>query len=70
MALRFIKKEYREDVHKWLIEATCESTDAKPGAGYMTGSILTEVDTGTVYFYDEDADEGEEWVEQFSFQGE
>lgn len=70
MALRFLKKEYREDVHKWLIEATCDSTDTKPGQGYMQGSILTEVDTGTVYFYDEEASEGSEWVEQFSFQGE
>lgn len=68
--LRILKKEYREDVHKWYLEATCNSTDTKPGQGYLQGSILTEVDTGNVYLYDEDAGEGSEWVEQFSFQGE
>lgn len=42
------------------------SADEKPtGDDLATGSIFTEVDTGTVFFYDEESD----WVEQFSFQG-
>lgn len=51
-------KEYRE--------ITCLSTDTKPTTGIINGSICLEVDTGTVFFYDEAADD---WVEQFSFQG-
>ncbi len=47
------------------VEVACKSTDTKPTGAFLTGSILTEVDTGKVYFYD--ADESE-WVEQFSFQ--
>ena len=46
----------------------CLSTDTKPTDGVATGSIAIEVDTGIVYFYDEDGEEGEEWVAQFSFQ--
>lgn len=42
------------------------STDTKPTTNMATGSIFVEVDTGTVFFFDED---GNEWVEQFSFQG-
>ena len=41
------------------------STDTKPTSGVGTGSIFVEVDTGTVFFFDED---GGTWVEQFSFQ--
>lgn len=46
------------------IEAACLSTDTKPNGRFSAGSILVEVDTGNVYFYN-----GTEWVEQFSFQG-
>ena len=42
------------------------STDSKPTAGIVTGSIFCEVDTGKVYFYNEVESL---WVEQFSFQG-
>lgn len=51
---------------KQLVSVACLSTDEKPTAGIATGSDLTEVDTGTVYFFDEAS---ENWVEQFSFQG-
>lgn len=44
------------------VEAACLSTDAKPVGNFSIGSILIEVDTGKVYFYD-----GTDWVEQFSF---
>lgn len=42
------------------------STETKPTAGVVDGSIFTETDTGDVYFFSEaDSD----WVKQFSFQG-
>ena len=47
------------------VEVACKYTDTMPTGAFLTGSILVEVDTGKVYFYD--ADESE-WVEQFSFQ--
>ena len=45
------------------IEGACLSTDTKPD-NCSTGSIMVEVDTGDVYFFD-----GTSWVKQFSFQG-
>lgn len=49
------------------IEIAGNSADTKPtGLGIAGGSIFTETDTGTVFFYD---DESEAWIEQFSFQG-
>lgn len=51
---------------KHLAEGFCLSTDTKPTNQIANGSILVEIDTGTVYFFNE---ESEEWVEQFSFQG-
>ena len=47
-----------------LVSCAGLSTDEKPTAGIATGSDFTEVDTGDVYFYDEESD----WVKQFSFQ--
>ena len=47
------------------IEGFCESDDTMPAGNIATGSIMTEVNTGDVYFYSE---ESEEWVKQFSFQ--
>lgn len=49
------------------IEGSCLSTDTKP-KGFVTGSIMTEVDTGDVYMYNEAAASGSEWVKQFSLQ--
>lgn len=47
-------------------EMNCLSTDTKPvevgGCGLITGSIAFEVDTQDVYFFDEDAASGEEWI--------
>ena len=43
------------------------SLDTKPTIGIGTGSIFIEVDTGKVFFYNE---EGNTWVEQFSFKQE
>lgn len=37
---------------KSLIEGTCLSSDTKPTT-YVNGSILLEMDTSTLYFYDE-----------------
>ena len=51
---------------KEYVEMTLLSTDTKPTSGIIGGSIAVEVDTGKVYFFDED---GSEWIEQFSFQG-
>ena len=55
------------NTEKWkqYIEVSGKSTDEKP-LGYATGSIFVEVDTGKVFFFDED---NGDWVEQFSFQG-
>jgi len=36
-----------------IIEIFCLSTDTKPTADIVTGSIATEVDTGDVYLFDE-----------------
>lgn len=49
-----------------LIEATGLSTDEKPTKNTANGSIFVEVDTGKVFFFNE---ESLTWVEQFSFQG-
>lgn len=51
------------------VEVACKSTDTKPVGNFLTGSILTEINTGKVYFYDAEGASGSEWVEQFSFQG-
>ena len=49
---------------KRYLECAGLSTDTKPSDNICTGSIYTEVDTGDVYFYDEDSD----WTKEFSFQ--
>ena len=51
-------------IGKKYVEISCVSTDVKPTEDILTGSILTEVDTGKVYFFDESLST---WVEQFSF---
>lgn len=56
---------YENGEMKDLVSCAGLSTDDKPTAGIATGSDFTEVDTGDVYFYDEESD----WVKQFSFQG-
>ena len=44
------------------IEGFCLSTDTMPVAKFVTGSKLTAIDTGDVYYFDEDANPGSEWV--------
>ena len=60
-----VEKTY--GIGKKYVEISCISTDVKPTEDILTGSILTETDTGVVYFFDEDSGE---WIEQFSFQPE
>lgn len=43
---------------KYRKEGSCMSTDTKP-TDVANGSILKEMDTGTVYMYDE---AGEQWL--------
>lgn len=54
------------DTNRAYVELAGLSTDTKPTDGLATGSIFTEVDTGTVFFFNDASDT---WVEQFSFQG-
>lgn len=58
-----INESHMNDKNVLYIEAAGLSTDTKP-SNVATGSIFTEVDTGKVFFFDEDGD----WTEQFSFQ--
>lgn len=39
---------------KYYIEGSCLSTDAKPTDGIANGSVLFEMDTGTMYKFDEE----------------
>lgn len=55
---------------KRYIEAACLSTDTKPVGDLVTGSLMWEVDTTTIYAYDEDAASGSEWVEQMALKPE
>ena len=41
-----------------------KSGETKPITGLVTGSSFLEVDTGDLYFFDEDASAGEEWIKQ------
>jgi hypothetical protein len=51
---------------KQLIKPTkgyCLSTDAKPTEGVGNGSVLIEMDTGTIWFFDEAGGAWIEWSE-------
>ena len=48
-----ILKEVNFDGEKKYIEAAGLSTDAKPTAGLITGSLFMEADTGKVCVFDE-----------------
>ena len=48
-----ILKENNFDGEKKYIEAAGLSTDTKPTANLITGSLFMEADTGRVYVYDE-----------------
>lgn len=47
-------------------EIACDSSETKPTENIADGSIITETDTGNVYFFNEKTGS---WVKQFSFQG-
>lgn len=44
------------------IEAAGLSTDDKPVTDIVSGSMFTEIDTRTIYLFDEEGDPGSEWV--------
>ena len=67
MAVRIIEERIY-DGNKRYIEGVGLSTDTKPTENILTGSIFTEVNTGKVYFFNEDGAAGSQWVEQFAFQ--
>lgn len=56
--------------HKAYVEMSGLSGDTKPEDGIMSGSIFVEVNTGKVFFFNEEGTAGSKWVEQFSFQAE
>lgn len=43
------------------VEGACLSTDTKPTTGILNGSVLIEMDTSKVYFYDEANSQWREW---------
>lgn len=47
-----VDRPFTGDLH--YIEGACVSTDDKPTTGIITGSKLTEADTGDVYMFYED----------------
>lgn len=51
--IRVIYERVIED-GKTYIEGACVADDTKPTAGLVTGSVLTEADTGDVYMFYED----------------
>ena len=58
--LRILNERIIEGNKKY-IEAACLSTDSKPTADLVTGSVLVTVDNGKGYLFNETAGE---WVEQ------
>lgn len=51
--IRVIENKWQGYGDRHYIEAAGLSTDAKPTAGLVTGSLFLEVDTGKVYAFDE-----------------
>lgn len=47
--------------NKRKIEGKCKSTDAKP-TDIINGSLLIEIDTSKLYFFDEASNVWREWV--------
>lgn len=52
-------------VTKFYKEISGDSTETKPTADIIDGSIFAESNTGDVYFFNEKSGD---WVKQFSFQ--
>lgn len=57
--IRILEQQIHTDNKKY-IEAFGLSTDSKPTADLVTGSVFVEVDTSKAYFFNES---GSEWVE-------
>lgn len=51
---------YNPNGSKNRVEGECLSTDTKPTTDIANGSILIEMDTGSIYMFNE---AGAEWVE-------
>jgi hypothetical protein len=49
-----VEKTFQGD--KLYVEGFCTSQDSKPTSGIVTGSKITEVDTGDEYLFDETGD--------------
>ena len=64
---RILKEVMMADGKRY-IEAAGVATDTKPTGDIVSGSIMTEVDTGKVYLYNEAGSSGSEWVEEFCYQ--
>ena len=60
--VRILKDQVYQD-EKHYIEAAGLSTDSKPTAGIVTGSVFVEVDTGDGFLFKED-DTTPAWVKQ------
>lgn len=54
--IRIIENKWNGYGDRHYIEAAGLSTDDKPTAGLVTGSLFLEVDTGAVYAFDETTD--------------
>ena len=53
--VRVVDERLMTNDGKRLITAYGKSTDDKPTRDVITGSLFVEVDTGKVYFFDEDS---------------
>ena len=64
MSVRTIHEDFLDiGMHYYVFAGL--STDDKPESdGICTGSEFREVDSGKLYYYDEDGDEGSKWVDQ------
>lgn len=51
MVRELVKRNITDD--KFYVELACVSTDSKPTAGIVTGSLALEADTGDVYAFAE-----------------
>lgn len=64
MTREIVKRPYGGGL--FYLELSGDSTDTKPTAGVLDGSIFLESDTGKVFFFNETSGD---WLPQFSFQG-
>ena len=62
MAVRLIYDEYLDGSARY-VKFAGKSTDDKPVGAYATGSEFFEVNTGKTYYFDEEGNTGEEWVD-------